>query len=254
MAEIFDITSSRRDHTQIDLLNNENTWLKIQNCSVKPTENYHLTNKAYVDELYEIVIIGTPTTIEIKDVASKTVSGASVTKTVTKSYSSYSNTYTNLSSGHSKGITFSSNSTFTYGVTFLNTPTVTTSNGSYYKVSLVNTSYATIGIYDYHNSNQTGVTATGTPIYNCKESRPAGTVTAVGEINGTTTVNDTVTFTKSFGVAFKNIPTITNLVNCTVSEITTSSCVVTVPVSGTVTSGSSVVLEKEYSFVVNGNV
>lgn len=249
MAEIFDITSNRRDHTQIDLLNNENTWLKAQNCSVAPSENYNLVNKAYVDELFEIKQQGTPTSITVADIASKSVTTTSVTKTVTKSYSAYSGS--NGGSGNlgtQGGIQLRETDTFTYGVTFSGIPTVITSNSDYYKISSVSATYAKINVYHYITFAYGGGGGTYT------FTKPAGTVTATGQISSTTTVNETVTFTKSFGVVFKDIPTITNIVNCTVSDITTSSCTVTVPLSGSVTTGSTVTLSKDYSFIVNGNV
>ena len=256
MAEIFDITSSRRDHTQIDLLNNENTWLKAQNCSVAPSENYNLVNKAYVDELFEIKQQGTPASITIADTASKTVTIEGTTKTVTKSYAYYNNTpNSSWISSSSQGVVFNAVDTFNYGVTFIAPPSVSSSNSTYYRVNTVNVSNCTVNTYHeeikYLISNPTSSSGA---VHKYGTYRSSGSVTATGVISSTTTVNDTVTFTKSFGVVFKDIPTITNLVNCTVSDITTSSCTVTVTLSGGVASGSTVTLSNNYSFIVNGNI
>ena len=170
-------------------------------------------------------------------------------KTVTKSYSKYSNTIPNGSGDSSDGYEFSSNDTFSFGVTFSSTPSVTTSDSNYYRVSSVNTSKAIIGIYNYHDH-----TTTGSNSWLDTYKRPAGTATATGQITSSKVVSKTVSKTVNYGVTYKDVPKISNVVGCTVSNIGTTACTVTTTLSTTLSSGQSTTLSSNFSFDVVGDV
>lgn len=341
MAEIFDITSDRRNHTQLDLLSTENTWEKIQNCSVTPTESYHLVNKRYVDKT-----IGLPKTMTISGTVSKEFSvQAGIDKSVTCSGTASTNL--TASGGVAKTVTVSGQLTYSgshmgsysstvtgnvsFGVTFLSNPSCSISgrgiisggNGGSWqnvKITSVSTTSASIsatisgvgtvggtvpssisGTYDYKvtatgyvsgsqllsgNATKTvsyGTTFLSTPTIsnasNCSVSNvgtTSATVTvpvsgycntgntitlsgdysfvASGKIDGLVPVGETITESKSFGVTFIGLPTITNLNNCEVSDLTADSATVTVELSGNCETGKSVTLTKDYSFVISGNI
>ena len=174
--------------------------------------------------------------------ATLTNTDGTATKTVTKSYSSYSNSvrYHIPSSDY----ILQDTDTFTYGVTFSSTPSVTTSNSMYYRVSSVTTTNANIARYVYREK-------TGLISYN--ESRPAGTATATGQIISSKVVSKTVSKTVNYGVTYKDVPTISNVVGCTVSNIGTTACTVTTTLSTTLGPGQSTTLNSDFSFDVIGD-
>lgn len=171
-------------------------------------------------------------------------------KTVTKSYEDYS--YRGESSSHiSESDYYVSNGTdtFTYGVTFRSTPTVRTSNSDYYRVSSVTTTYATIECYAYRtNEGYNGYK------YTYRDDAPAGTATATGQAISSKVVSKTVSKTVNYGVTYKDVPTISNVVGCTVSDIGTTACTVTTTLSTTLSSGQSTTLNSNFSFDVIGDV
>lgn len=179
--------------------------------------------------------------------ATLTNTDGTATKTVTKSYTKYDTTTPYGSSG-GPGYVFSSNDTFSFGVTFSRNPSVTTSDSNYYRVSSVNTSKAIIGIYNYHKHISTGNTA-GLENY----TRPAGTATATGQIISSKVVSKTVSKTVNYGVTYKDTPTISNIVGCTISDIGTTACTVTTTLSTTLSSGQSTTLSSDFSFDVLGD-
>lgn len=180
--------------------------------------------------------------------ATLTNTDGTTTKTVTKSYTDYY-TSTSASSSSSSGYVFDSNSTFSFGVTFSRTPSVTTSNSNYYRVSSVNTSKAIIGIYNYKEHKQVGSSQ-----YVDYITRPTGTATATGQVISSKVVSKTVSKTVNYGVTYKDAPTISNVVGCTVSDIGTTACTVTTTLSTTLSSGQSATPSSDFSFDVIGDV
>ena len=164
------------------------------------------------------------------------------TKTVTKSYNKYSNT-SHTNSVVPQGIIFQNNDIFTYGVTFNKTPTVSTSNSSYFRVSSVTTTNATISLY-INRKHVSEMLA---------DNRPAGSATATGQIISSKVVSKTVSKTVNYGVTYKDVPTISNVVGCTVTDIGTTACTVTTTLSTTLSSGQSATLKSDFSFDVIGD-
>ena len=169
------------------------------------------------------------------------------TKTVTKSYEyAYHGDY--YSSPGNNGRFHDYDDTFTYGVTFNSTPHVTTSDSDYYQASRVTTTNANIELYaDYHSENQGGR-------YYRTERRPAGSATATGQVISSKVVSKTVSKTVNYGVTYKDVPTISNVVGCTVTDIGTTACTVTTTLSTTLSSGQSTELSSDFSFDVIGDV
>lgn len=195
--------------------------------------------------------------IEVQEDVQKSLTGTlsvtvsnndTATKTVTKRYNSYSNEGTDNSSS-SGGYNSIGTDTFTYGVTFSSTPTVSTSDSGYYRVSSVTTTNARIARYAYRNSN-----SIGPGYWQYRDTAPAGTATATGQISSSKVVSQTVSQVVNYGVTYKDIPTISNVVGCTVSDIGTTSCTVTTTLSATLSAGQSKELSSDYSFDVIGDV
>lgn len=179
--------------------------------------------------------------------ATLTNTDGTATKTVTKSYSQHYWTDRRSSSGQN-GHLHDGDDTFTYGVTFSSTPRVTTSDSDYYKVSSVTTTYAKIAKYtDYESLLHGGW-------YDLREYRPEGSATATGQILSSKVVSKTVSKTVNYGVTYKNVPTISNVVGCTVSNIGTTACTVTTTLSTTLGPGQSTTLSSDFSFDVIGDV
>ena len=180
--------------------------------------------------------------------ATLTNTDGTTAKTVTKSYMGYNTNITSSSNGSSHYV-HDSNDTFSFGVTFSNNPSVTTSDSDYYRVSSVNTSRAIIGIYNYHEYNNV---APG--MYRIDIERPFGNATATGQAVSSKVVSKTVSKTVNYGVTYKDVPTISNVVGCTVSNIGTTACTVTTTLSTTLSSGQSTTLNSDFSFDVTGDV
>lgn len=178
--------------------------------------------------------------------ATLTNTDGTATKTVTKSYLPYSNR--EYGNSQTNGYTFRYSDTFTYGVTFSSTPTVSTSNSSYYKVSSVTTTNAKIAVYIYRKTT----TYDGSR-YTYDDNTPTGSVTATGQIISSKVVSKPVSKTVNYGVTYKDVPTISNVVGCTVSDIGTTACTVTTTLSTTLSSGQSTTLSSDFSFDVIGD-
>ena len=184
--------------------------------------------------------------------ATLTNTDSAATKTVTKRYSSYSSTnYSNaLESGHIEPY---DTDTFTYGVTFSSTPSVTTSNSTYYRVSSVTTTNTKIARYVYgDNYRGSGIPSPG-PAYKYDVTAPAGTATATGQFISSKVVSKTVSKTVNYGVTYRDVPTISKVVGCTVSNIGTTACTVTTTLSTTLDPGQSKTLSSNFSFDVVGD-
>lgn len=180
--------------------------------------------------------------------ATLTNTDGTTAKTVTKRYNSYSSEgYSNSST---EGYISNGTDTFTYGVTFSSNPTVSTSNSSYFKVSRVTTTNATISRYAYRRIE--GFNPTGS-LYTVTDTAPAGTATATGQIISSKVVSKTVSKTVNYGVTYKDVPTISNVVGCTVTDIGTTACTVTTTLSTTLSSGQSTTLSSDFSFDVIGD-
>ena len=183
--------------------------------------------------------------------ATLTNTDGTTAKTVTKSYNRYSDTsYGNYYDGGDHYI-HDDTDTFTYGVTFSSTPTVRTSDSTYYKVSSVTTTNARIARYAYRK-----VSSNASPEgrYFYRDTRPEGTATATGQAISSKVVSKTVSKTVNYGVTYKDVPTISNAVGCTVTDIGTTACTVTTTLSTTLSSGQSTTLNSNFSFDVIGDV
>ena len=179
--------------------------------------------------------------------ATLTNTDGTTTKTVSKSYSEHYYAEYENSSGEN-GHLYDYTDTFAYGVTFSSTPRVTTSDSDYYKVSSITTTNAQIAVYtDYSSSIQGGR-------YYIHETRPSGTATATGQAISSKVVSKTVSKIVNYGVTYKDVPTISNVVGCTVSDIGTTACTVTTTLSTTLSSGQSTTLDSNFSFDAIGDV
>lgn len=179
--------------------------------------------------------------------ATLTNTDGTIAKTVTKRYDSYNHGgyYNSSRNGHE----IDEYNIFTYGVTFSSTPHVTTSDSDYYEVSRVTTTNAEIALYADFSSTYEGAQG-----YYRTARRPAGTATATGQAISSKVVSKTVSKTVNYGVTYKDVPTISNAVGCTVTDIGTTACTVTTTLSTTLSSGQSTTLNSNFSFDVIGDV
>ena len=174
--------------------------------------------------------------------ATLTNTDGTATKTVTKNYSYYNHYNSNIATS-GESTQFAGIDTFTYGVTFSSTPSVRTSDSTYFRVGRATTTNAEIYTYVKRTKDGTG----------SRDTRPAGTATATGQIISSKVVSKTVSKTVNYGVTYKDVPTISNVVGCTVTDIGTTACTVTTTLSTTLSSGQSVTLKSDFSFDVIGD-